>query len=449
MITKTNFLNIISKTTLFLFVVVLMIIISSGFLSSKSTAGSLNAKFGDYAWSENIGWIDFQPKNSSGVPLGGVSIDSSGNVIGYAWSENIGWIRFGGLGNFPTGPGTVAANAKIVGSDLIGWARACSGMYKTSMTESHITCDGNENSRTDGWDGWISLGGTNYGVKLNSTNDAFSGYAWGSDVIGWINFTLSLSSVDIDITADDAVVFKGGSTIIRWSAPGATNCSLNKVESGLSTTLSPSATSGSVTSGPLIKETTFTANCTNETSVLQGSVIVGIKLKPLVLKVDSKGITWESPDGGTCTLMENGVQISADTQGSIFKDVPLDNNYTLSCVVGGVTVDSGVVTAGDVTANSECIPTQPNQTDGNLYVNQKTTWTMKNSLGTASNVTWKGTNIVEKTTLGDSLVKIYTTVGSKSISGTGVVTKSTGKTFSSTCATTTMIKQAPEQGKEQ
>ncbi|MEI6345983.1 MAG: hypothetical protein WCO79_02005 [bacterium] len=43
-----------------------------------------------------------------------------------------------------------------------------------------------------GWRGWISLSSTadsgNYGVQLES-NGQYSGYAWGSDVIGWMQFT--------------------------------------------------------------------------------------------------------------------------------------------------------------------------------------------------------------------------------------------------------------------
>lgn len=42
----------------------------------------------------------------------------------------------------------------------------------------------------DGWDGWLSLRGSNYGVKLNLTGSpkTFEGWAWGSDVIGWLSF---------------------------------------------------------------------------------------------------------------------------------------------------------------------------------------------------------------------------------------------------------------------
>ena len=44
-------------------------------------------------------------------------------------------------------------------------------------------------SRTDGWDGWISMGGTGYGVTHDSSTGAFGGYAWGDVNVGWVDFS--------------------------------------------------------------------------------------------------------------------------------------------------------------------------------------------------------------------------------------------------------------------
>lgn len=45
-------------------------------------------------------------------------------------------------------------------------------------------------SRTDGWDGWISLSGASPAYSPTLASAVFTGgYAWGSDVVGWINFT--------------------------------------------------------------------------------------------------------------------------------------------------------------------------------------------------------------------------------------------------------------------
>lgn len=43
-----------------------------------------------YAWSKQYGWINFSPTN------GGVTIDCSGYLGGYAWSSQLGWLSLNG-----------------------------------------------------------------------------------------------------------------------------------------------------------------------------------------------------------------------------------------------------------------------------------------------------------------------------------------------------------------
>ncbi len=145
-------------------------------------AQSVTANLSGYAWSSNIGWISFATSTQN---VNGVQIYSSGTTTGYAWSSNIGWIKFGGLSGFPvvSGSGTTAADAHYDASTglMTGWARACAG---TANGDCSLMT-----SRTGGWDGWISLSGkavdnSNYGVKLDGSHS----YAWGSDVVGWIDF---------------------------------------------------------------------------------------------------------------------------------------------------------------------------------------------------------------------------------------------------------------------
>ena len=123
-----------------------------------------------YAWSDNIGWIDLNCSNSGvcgGNPFG-FSINGSGVLSGYAWSDNIGWISANAsdLAGCPSAPCT----ATLSNGTLSGWLKA-------------LSADNN------GWDGFISLHGSNYGVT--DTNGVFSGYAWGSDVVGWVSFSSS------------------------------------------------------------------------------------------------------------------------------------------------------------------------------------------------------------------------------------------------------------------
>jgi len=147
-----------------------------------------------WSWSSNIGHIKFNHTATTDV-----QVDSSGYFSGYAFSSHVGFIKFGGLSGFPTGSGTIADNAKVnlTTGKLTGWARACAATVKGGDPLVPGDCSSMQ-SRTDGWDGWISLSGdTNnggtYGVVMNTANGDFSQFAWGSDVVGWVSFNSGLS----------------------------------------------------------------------------------------------------------------------------------------------------------------------------------------------------------------------------------------------------------------
>ena len=151
---------------LFSLVLGILVILSFLFLNNIKTkevkADAEDNVYG-YAWSENIVWISFNSTNTGSATDYGVNIDASGIISGYAWSENIGWISFDQTGGCPSGS---SCQAKIDPStyEVSGWARAL--------------------AYGDGWDGWIRLDG----VKLNEITKEFEGWAWGSDVVGWISF---------------------------------------------------------------------------------------------------------------------------------------------------------------------------------------------------------------------------------------------------------------------
>jgi hypothetical protein len=93
-------------------------------------------KLTGYIWAENIGWISLSCENTSscGTVNYGVSNDGAGNLSGLAWGENIGWISF--------------------------------------------SCDNT-----------TSCGTVNYGVTIDE-DGAFDGYAWGENV-GGMNFGIA------------------------------------------------------------------------------------------------------------------------------------------------------------------------------------------------------------------------------------------------------------------
>ena len=50
-----------------------------------------NDKLTGFIWAENIGWLNLDPNDSD--PNTGISNDGAGNLSGYAWGENVGWVN--------------------------------------------------------------------------------------------------------------------------------------------------------------------------------------------------------------------------------------------------------------------------------------------------------------------------------------------------------------------
>ncbi|HEY4483947.1 MAG TPA: hypothetical protein VI752_02075 [Candidatus Paceibacterota bacterium] len=157
-----------------------------------------------YAWSSNIGWIQTNPI------FGGVTVTN--NVFsGYAWSSNIGWINFNPAGPYPENPQN-GVRFNPTNKSITGWARAL--------------------SYGGGWDGWIKMSGTasngnTYGIVSNPTG-LLSGYAWGDDVVGWVDFsrvtcngcTTTVPPQSFNLTATKTGTGSGTIT----SAPAGINC---------------------------------------------------------------------------------------------------------------------------------------------------------------------------------------------------------------------------------
>jgi len=226
---KNSFLKIVFALVFFLL----------PFWSSVVFAGTEHNMSG-WAWSSNIGWISFNNTNTGGSvdygvyknsdgTLTGRNADDTYNAVGYAWSSNIGWIQFGGLSGFPSGAGTTASNAQVVGTELRGWAKA-------------LSADDN------GWDGWIALSGTSYGVTLTDTGssqyDCTIDCVWGSNVVGWVDFSGVIVGTPAVLVATLNVNSSGATSVLITGTMGdTTNYTKNDI-SNISTTLTAPATSG-------------------------------------------------------------------------------------------------------------------------------------------------------------------------------------------------------------
>lgn len=173
-----------------------VVIVGLGYLAytanpASVTGPKVEAGNGDnvsgWAYSETIGWISFNSTNESSGSSYGVNISpttGTGFFSGSAWSrgttENggVGWISFdqADTATCVTAYGGTRAQVDWSTGAVTGWARALSG------------------STASGWDGCIKLAkapsdtGAAYGVSISPSDGRFSGWAWGSDVVGWISF---------------------------------------------------------------------------------------------------------------------------------------------------------------------------------------------------------------------------------------------------------------------
>lgn len=112
-----------------------------------------------YAYSANVGWVDFRGDTANGAVIGEFYCS------GYLWSANCGWI---GLGNGPVN----------------GWQYA-----NASSTDWGVNHDGAGSLSGYAYGaniGWINFEQTYGQPKINLLTGNFSGYAWSAN-IGWIS----------------------------------------------------------------------------------------------------------------------------------------------------------------------------------------------------------------------------------------------------------------------
>jgi len=115
-----------------------------------------------WAWTKNVGWINFAPDDHGGVAV------LADHLEGYAWAENVGWMR---LGSYEGGGSHTYANDA---ADTYG-----------------VNNDGTGNLSGYAWSknvGWINFDPDgDEGVTIDPASGSFDGYAWAENV-GWIRF---------------------------------------------------------------------------------------------------------------------------------------------------------------------------------------------------------------------------------------------------------------------
>lgn len=232
----------------------------------------------------------------------GVSIPAVGALTGYAWSENVGYIDFAphsGCPGSPKYPGACDAYPASPNQDatrnadntITGWARIVDISKDFAIGNS------------GGWQGWIKLTGDTYGVTVSA--GSLAGYAWNGEVIeaagsniggglGFISFSKSALPIVSSPTANP--FFINIKTNPNWATAGVDITLSWDISGNISCTKSwdggqASATGSSVfkqldaskkytltCSGGIIKETIVSTGCYPQVCASQKCVNGTIKL---------------------------------------------------------------------------------------------------------------------------------------------------------------------------
>lgn len=164
-----------SLTIIFAFAGALLLVALAATVSPQYSGAGTAGPIAGWAWSDTIGWIDLNCSNDStcGTSNYGLAVDESDVISGYAWSDNVGWISANAsdLSGCPEAPCT----ARMSGSAMAGWLRALSA----------------NDSQAGGWDGFISLSGSNPAYGPTLSGGIFSGFAWGDTNVGWVDWSLA------------------------------------------------------------------------------------------------------------------------------------------------------------------------------------------------------------------------------------------------------------------
>ena len=364
---------------------------------------SASGVWSGYAWSDNVGWISFNPKDWGACPpVGSCSAYSSypNTLSGHAWARVLSVVGSGNAGGFD------------------GWI-ALNGTYGSS---SSFGLD-NITSATDQTSGYFS----GYKMKIisfnktGSTRTAGSGYGYGGNVVGWLDFSVS-DQISAGIYAGPAVTPPSCTT--NCSPVKAGNIKINAnpilVDSGQQTRLSWYSPANT---------TTFTS-CTgsgggSDWSKSQSTPTASNKIRYLNVNVPSNITTFTISCNYTVAGVTKTATDSVDVYINPASVTSLSHGITLSANPG--VVDSGNTTtltwtSSTNTTYASCVgsgggPDWNGQSlnvlsSSNSYSESKSSVTVPGSPGTGAVYT------ISCTTAGGVTDKAITTVAINSNSST-------------------------------
>lgn len=286
-----------------------------------------------WAWSDNIGWVSL---SGSGY---GLSVGSSGVITGYAWGDNIGWIA---------ADAACGTQATVSGSTVTGWLHALN----------------------TGSDGCIKLNPNNNASDVTYSAGTITGYAWGSDTVGWLQFNgvANLTPATCTMNANPSVMYAltpPPSITLSYTTQNAVSASIaaNPSSSPAPGSVPPAGTSASVAppSAPAVT-TTYTMTVTNSsatTNTCNTTVTVNSGYAPpagclsinannpsctapvaksvTVKKGTSVALYWTIANVTSCSLTANGSAVAgapstgSNTAGYSTGAITTRTQYALSC----------------------------------------------------------------------------------------------------------------------
>lgn len=213
-------------------------------------------------------------------------------VSGYAWSDNIGWINFG-EGTERTASRAYLSNDEMYGyvwAENAGWiSLSCDNDDSCSTSDYGVTQTSSDGTLTgQAWGeniGWIDFAPTGGGVTVTtntSGTNTFSGYAWGEN-IGWVSF--SGDSPEYGVTTTWTKPSGGGGTTYQtcsYEYSDWTEC----IDGSQTRTVSPDPNSCSNSSDSLAQFCTTAT--TTATSTIATTTGISISISPASSTVFTK-----------------------------------------------------------------------------------------------------------------------------------------------------------------
>jgi hypothetical protein len=224
-----------------------------------------------------------------------------------------------------------------------------------------------------GWDGWISLNGTapSYGITMTAAGATTGSYAWGSTVVGWLDFDQVgyVGALGV-VSGTNCTIPQGASTCnssMSWNITGAASPSLrnNTTATNYSTNPAGTTTPYSIRQGAntiqvrdgstVLASVTLTGTCVAGTDFANGSTceltpgaapVVTITTNKRIARVgETVGVTWTmvpSPiPSGSCALTGPGLTGPVTSNGNqTSATLRSKTRFTITCTGSFPTVST-------------------------------------------------------------------------------------------------------------